>query len=81
MQTYNFNYGQNLMPLLMNFTTPTPIQDITPDTLSYDETNQVTYDMRTVGTKSLRYVATKIGGKNGCTQSDPKNVLDDEKSV
>ena len=62
----------------MSFTNPTPIQEYTP-IFNYDDENQISYEMRNVGTRSLRYVATKF--KGGGQGSDPKNVIDDEKWV
>lgn len=78
MQTYNQMGFNNVMPLLMNFTTPTPIQEYTPEVFNYDEENQISYEMRIVGTRSLRHSSTHK--KNG-TVTDRKNEIDDSKSV
>lgn len=81
MQTYNPMNGQNIMPLLMNFTTPSPIQDITPDVFNYDEENQISYEMRYVGTRCLRHSGTTRRGGKTVSYSDPKNEIDDSKWV
>lgn len=79
MQTYNQSGEQNIMPLLMNFTTPTPIQETTPIEFSYDEENQVSYELMIVGTRSLRHPSTYKGGEYHGV--DAKNEIDDSKST
>ncbi|MBR4913070.1 MAG: hypothetical protein IKZ54_09575 [Bacteroidales bacterium] len=78
MQTYNQSDQGNVMPLLMNFTTPSPIQEYTPPIFNYDDNNQFSYEMRTVGTRSLKMFWTSKGGKG---YQDKKNEIDDSKSV
>jgi hypothetical protein len=71
-------------PLLMNYTPKTRIQEETvPFVPFYDDENQIVYDTRTVGTKSLKQVSTVVkrsdGGKT--TTGDKKNEIDDSKTV
>ncbi len=83
MQTYNqFSQG-NIMPLLMNFTTPAPIQEADEIKFSYNDGEQISYDMRTIGTKSLKTNRTYIKGRpgNGVSVGDKANVIDDSKTV
>ena len=84
MQTYNqFNQG-NIMPLLMNFTTPAPIQEADDITFTYNDGEQISYEMRVLGTKSLRNTRTQYSrNRSGSPQykSDMANVMDDSKSV
>lgn len=79
----NQNGNGNIMPLLMNFTTPSPIQDYTPDVFNYDEEKQISYEMRTIGTRCLKTTMTKKkSAGTGVTGSwDRKNEIDDSKSV
>ena len=85
MQTYNqFNQG-NVMPLLMNFTTPSTIQDgfVVPH-MDYNDIEQISYEMRTIGTRSLKLHVTDTGRRNGTlkfTKTDRANEIDDSKSV
>lgn len=83
MQTYNHLNQNNIMPLLMNFTTPTPIQDYTPGVFNYDEESQISYEMRIIGTRSLKSHTTrkKTKGKGVSSTTDKKNEIDDSKSV
>lgn len=84
MQTYNQINQGNIMPLLMNFTTPTPIQEADEIKFIYNDGEQISYEMRTIGTRSLRSVNTAFKDKNGnnCHKNDPKsNQIDDSKSV
>ena len=71
------------MPLLMNFTTPTPIQEITPMVFNYDEENQLSYEMRTIGTRCLKSQSTKkkSAGTGVLYTTDKKNEIDDSKTV
>lgn len=84
MQTYNqFNQG-NIMPLLMNFTTPTPIQEADDIKFTYNDGEQISYEMRTVGTRSLKNNRTwikKIGPSTGTSKTDKSNEIDDSKTV
>lgn len=78
MQNYNqFNQG-NIMPLLMNFTAPTPIQDggLRMPSLGYDDQTQIPFEMRMVCTRSAKWRNwTRKGG------GDYKNENDDTKVV
>jgi len=68
------------MPLLMGFTNPEPIQKIGDEvSITYDTVCQIVYDMRQVGTKSLKTSRTKWG--NGNYKNDQKNEIDDSKTV
>lgn len=69
------------MPLLMNFTMATPIEEeVELHNIVYDELSQTVYDMRTVGTKCLKSHTTKKAGTSRVT-TDRKNEIDDTKSV
>ena len=82
MQTYNqFNQG-NIMPLLMNFTTPSQIQenDYNLPSMGYSDDTQISYEMRLVCTRSAKYrPRTRKSGSNWC--ADYKNENDDTKNV
>ncbi len=65
----------------MNFSTPERIGDSMEEPLTYDEINQVNYEMRTVGTRSLRHHGTTRRGGKVTSHSDPKNETDDSKIV
>lgn len=84
MQTYNqFNQG-NIMPLLMNFTTPTPIQEAEDVKFTYNDGEQISYEMRIIGTRSLKNNRTwvrKTGPNSGLTKTDKANEIDDSKTV
>lgn len=70
-----------VMPLMMNFVTPTPIKEVVDPGFNYDEQNEISYEMRVVGTRCLRHHGdTRRGGKV-TSHSDPKNETDDSKSV
>ena len=75
------NQPTNIMPMLMNFSTPERIGDSMEEPLTYDEINQVNYEMRTVGTRSLRHHGTTRRGGKVTSHSDPKNEIDDSKIV
>lgn len=77
------SYGNSTMPLLMGFTPKTQIQEGgVNERFIYDSMMQITeYDMRTVGTKSLKSVSTKSKLNKGCTVPDKKNEIDDSKQV
>lgn len=74
------SYGNSTMPLLMGFTPKTRIQEgEVNERFIYNDIMQITeYDMRTVGTKSLK---TSWTNKNGHGKSDKKNEIDDSKTV
>lgn len=85
MQTYNqFNQG-NIMPLLMNFTTPSPIHEADDVKISYNDGEQVSYEMRTIGTRSLKSHTSKLPSKTSRTayinKVDKSNEIDDSKTV
>lgn len=85
MQTYNqFNQG-NIMPLLMNFTTPTPIQEADNIKFTYNDGQQISYEMRTIGTRSLKTHTSKLPSKTSKTayinKIDKSNEIDDSKTV
>lgn len=76
----------NIMPLLMSFTSGTKIQEETnPFEYTYNDGKQIVeYDMRTVGTKSLKISTTRIPAMRGNSprnEQDKKNEIDDSKSV
>lgn len=77
------SYGKSTMPLLMGFTPKTQIQEGgVNERFIYDSMMQITeYDMRTVGTKSLKSASTKSKLNKGCTVPDKKNEIDDSKQV
>lgn len=81
MRTYNaYNSGNNIMPLMMNFTQPTSIEVAEPVSITYNEFDQITYETRTVGTRSLRSHWTSAT-KNRCARTDKANEIDDSKWV
>lgn len=71
----------SVLPILMGMTTPSPIQEADEVTIIYDEVHQVVYDMRTVGTKSLKSHFTLAKGCVGTGKTDKKNEIDDSKTV
>ena len=75
------SYCNPVMPLLMGFTPKTQIQESElNERFIYDNIMQITeYDMRTVGTKSLKSHSTKKNA--GTWQTDKKNEIDDSKQV
>ncbi len=70
--------GKFPQSLLMNFTVPTRIQESFDETPIYDEINQVVYNMRTVGTSSLKQHVSVVGKQH---LTDKKNEIDDQKNV
>lgn len=69
-----------VMPLLMGCTRPQPIETAVDAPQIYDPiTQSVVYDMRIVGTYSLKIVQTR--GSSGGTKGDKKNQIDDQKIV
>ena len=81
MQTYNqFSQG-NIMPLLMNFTTPSSIQEsgINLPPMGYNDVTQTSYEMRMLATRSAKYRPRTAGSKGQL--SDYKNENDDVKTV
>jgi hypothetical protein len=69
------------MPLIMRYTPSTRIQEEQDEQFVYDDRKQIpAYDMRTVGTSSLKTSSTKK--PNGGTKAgDRKNAIDDLKHV
>ena len=78
MQTYNRINQSKIMPLLMNFTTPTPIQEADDIKFNYIDGEQISYEMRLIGTRSLKQHSTKVGQ---VSHTDRKNEIDDTKNV
>ena len=87
MRTNQFTSTVNnpIMPLLMACTKPSRIQEAEEETpMMYDPmTQRIGLDMRTVGTRSLRSVGTrvKINSIQTSSKSDKKNEIDDQKNV
>lgn len=80
MQTYTYsNSGNQVLPLMMNFTRPTPISEYDIEPLTYNDQTQVSYEMRIVGTRSLKSSWTHV--RTGGNKTDKKNEIDDSKSV
>lgn len=79
----NQNGNSNIMPLLMNFTTPSPIQEFEEPVSNYNDGEQISYEMRTIGTRCLRSSTTRVksAGSGVIGKSDKKNEIDDSKSV
>jgi hypothetical protein len=77
----NIQNRGNVMPLLMNYTSSTKIQEETnPHQYLYNDGKQIVeYDMRVVGTRSLKTSNTKKGNCNSVL--DKKNEIDDQKNV
>lgn len=78
MRTFESEY-KGIMPLLMGFTTPSPIDVTEPIKFTYNDAEQINYEMRLVGTRCLRPNAT--APKPHCYTKDKKNEIDDSKSV
>ena len=79
MQTFNRINQGNIMPLLMNFTTPTPIQEADDIKFNYIDGEQISYEMRLIGTRSLKPKMTQLAhGRGGDGKS---NQIDDSKTV
>jgi hypothetical protein len=69
------------MPLLMGFTHPEPIREAENISVTYDPVFQIIYDMRTIGTRCLKYGVTKKKRPSGASVTDNANEIDDSKSV
>lgn len=76
MQTLKQTGNSNIMPLLINFTMPSPKQKVEEPTFSYNDGEQISYEMRFVGTKSLR-----VGTTGKPMGMERKNEIDDSKCV
>lgn len=89
MNTNLRNRTTNVNPLLMNYTPATKIEEEHSENcqIIYDDIQQITsYDMRTVGTRSLKTVSTRKknqGFLSSLFSGDQKqtNAIDDMKSV
>jgi hypothetical protein len=69
-------------PLLLNYTPKTRIQEeSTPFIPLYDDEKQIIYNMRQVGTRSLKLSSTKKSGTKMTSTTDRKNEIDDSKNV
>ena len=78
----NNQASQEIMPLMMNFTTPTPILDEQKMPFVYDDEEQAPgFEMRAVGTRCLRHHGTTRRGGKVVRHTDPKNEVDDSKTV
>lgn len=86
----NANLGNRVSyvnPLLMSFTPKGKIEEAEDIKYSYNDFTQTTeYDMRTIGTKSLKTSCTRKKNGSGKTAyyssvSDSKNATDDSKTV
>lgn len=70
------------MPLLMAYTKPSKIQEAAnEEPVIYDPISQKIYDMRVVGTKSLKTSVTRKSGSASAASTDRKNEIDDQKQV
>jgi translation elongation factor P/translation initiation factor 5A len=87
LNSYSNQYANgNIMPLLMSFTPKTQIQEETnPAQFIYNDDKQIVmYDMRTVGTYSLKTSSTCIKRTprfGSQSKTDKKNEIDDSKNV
>ena len=82
MQTYNqLNQGRSIMPLLMNFTSPSQIQEngFSLPSMGYNDDTQISYEMRLMATRSAKHRPRTAGPKG--QNSDWKNENDDVKTV
>jgi hypothetical protein len=78
MQANNQFTNGNIMPLLMNFTAPSPIQEnsFNLPSMGYNDDTQISYEMRLVTTRCAITRSRTRG-----PYSDLKNENDDTKSV
>lgn len=81
MQPYNQINQGNIMPLLMNFTTPSSIQEngFNLPPMGYNDATQTSYEMRMLATRSAKYRPRTAGARG--QNSDWKNENDDVKTV
>ena len=80
------NAGGSVMPLLMNYTPATRIEEMDEVKISYNDILQITeIEVRTVGTRSLKISTTRkmVGHpvKKPTSVADKKNEIDDSKNV
>ena len=81
MRTYSsYERGNDIMPLMMNFTKPSPISITEPVSFTYNDAEQINYEMRTVGTRCLRSHHTSAT-KSRSARTDKANEIDDSKWV
>ena len=80
MRTYSYERGRDIMPLMMNFTEPNPISITEPVSFTYNDVEQINYEMRTVGTRCLRSHHTSAT-KSRSARLDKANEIDDSKWV
>lgn len=81
MNTTSVTGRTELFPLLMHFTHATPIDEWDGNgKVLYDEINEIVYDARTIGTKSLKQKMTKIAKYTNKTDGRV-NAIDDSKTV
>ena len=76
--------GNNIMPLLINYTPFSKIEEIEDLKIIYDEKRQITkYNARTIGTRCLKSESTrkKTTSTGYVSAVDKKNTIDDSKSV
>jgi len=81
MRTNTYTEAGMVMPLIMNFTTPSSIDVTELVKVSYNEQEQISYEMRLVGTRCLRHSGTTRRGAHYVSHCDAKNEIDDSKSV
>ncbi len=81
MQAFNKINQGNIMPLLMNFTTPSSIREtgFNLPPMGYSDVTQTSYEMRRVATRSAKNRPRTAGPKG--QNSDWKNENDDVKTV
>ena len=78
MKAFNQNNQGNIMPLLMNFTTPTPIQYVSDMPIGdYNNVLQISYEMKTVHTRCQKALTFNLN-RNA---HDNKEVTDDCKVI
>lgn len=71
-----------VMPLLMNYTPSTRIEEMNEVKIVYNDKLQITeYEARMIGTKCLKTSTTWIKKTAGVNKTDRKNEIDDQKWV
>lgn len=81
MNTTSVTGRTEVFPLLMNFTHATPVEEWDGNQkVMYDEINEIIYDTRVIGTRSLRPKMTKVNSNTRKTDGKA-NVIDDSKNV
>jgi hypothetical protein len=71
------------MPIIMACTNPSKIMEMeSAEPIMYDPISQIVYNMRIVGTYSLKnYITGRDGKKSNAGVGDKKNEIDDQKNV